>query len=210
MTTCQTLLDDLNDRLNDAGNSQASEPRKIGWLNAGISAMYPKLYRTVRDQTLVLATGVYEYNLPAGVGSNTKILRVEVETANASGRFVDVYGADIVPGLTDPILVFRGDIPGAAGSRVRVTAAKKITALTIAADTYDGPDGTEELPVLYAMGIATGRRLDDKVDHRRYPALQAPGGPVTPDELMNVSQFWYSQFELILDRMAMPLPAPQG
>jgi hypothetical protein len=210
VATCATLLADLNDRLNDPGNSQAGEELKIGWLNSGIAAMWPKIYRTVRDSTLTIASNTYEYNVPSAVGANTKILRVEVETGSATGRYVDVSGADIVPGLTDPILVFREGLPGAAGSKIRITAAKMLTPFTTSASTYDGPTGSEELPVLYAMGIACSRRIDDRVDHRRYNSTQNQAGIVTINEMMDVSQFWFSQFELILERQAMPLPSPAG
>lgn len=209
MATCQDFLNDLNDRLADVGNSQAAESTKITWLNAGIAAMWPKLYRTVRDSTLTVTTGTYEYALTSNVGSNSRILRVEIETTSGANRYTDAQDAELVPGLSDPILVFRNVLPGASGSKIRVTAAKKISAFTTTASTYDGPDGSEELPVLYAMGIATGRRLDDRVDHRRYASTQAPG-QVTVNEMMDVSQFWFSQFELILDRQAMPLPSPAG
>lgn len=204
MATLQNLLDDLNDRLTDVPNAQAGQPRKIGWINAGIGAMWPKLYKTIRDNTLVVAANTYEYVLPA-VFAHARVITVEAESASGSGRYTQVYDTDILPDLAAPVLVFRGEIPQ-TGAKVRVTAAKKITDLAAVTDTYDGPPGSEELPVLYAMGIASGRRLDDKIDHRRYAATQAPG-TVSPNDLMDAAQFWLGQFELILDRQAMPLPA---
>lgn len=71
--------------------------------------------------------------------------------------------------------------------------------------TYDGPAGTEELPVLYAMGIASGRLVDPRLPYTRYSTVNAQNG-VDLNEIMNASQFWFAQFELLLDRLGMPWP----
>jgi len=209
VATAQNFIDDLNDRLNDAGDAMASEGTKIKWLNIGLRAMYPTIYKTSRDATITIVSNTWEYNIPALVGSNTKIIRIERESAAASGRYVDLYDADVVPGLTDPIIVFRGVELPEVGSKVRITSAKPLTEFTVAASVYDGPTGTEELPVLYAMGIALSRRLEDRVDHRRYSTTVAQNGVGTND-IMDASQFWFAQFELLLERKAMPLPAQQS
>lgn len=206
MATLQSMLDDLNDRLNDTGNSQATLVRKTAWINSGIAAMWPKLYRSLRDNSIV-ATAEYEYVLPATFAF-TKLVRVEQESAAGSGRYVDVFDVDLVPDIGAPVLVFRSTPPN-AGAKLRLTAAQMIGPMAVVGDVYGGPLGSEELPVLYAMGIATGRRLDDRVDHRRYSSTQAPG-VVTVEEMMDVSQFWFSQFELILERQALPLPSQSG
>lgn len=209
MATCADLLADLNDRLNDAGNSMASESVKIRWLNMGQRAMFPSIYKTARDSTITIVSGTWEYSVPSAVGSNTRIIRIEQETASASGRYVDLFDADVVPGLTDPVLVYRGVELPPAGAKVRITAAKPLSEFATSGSTYDGPVGTEELPVLYAMGIALSRRLEDRVDHRRYSVTQGQNG-VGTSEIMDASQFWFAQFELLLERKAMPLPAQQG
>lgn len=204
------MLADLNDRLNDATNAQLPEADKIRYLNHGIRATWPKIYKTARDATLVLVADTYEYALPAAVGNNTRLLRVEIESGVSSGRYSQIFDFEIAPGLTDPILVLGGgSLPGPVGAKVRITAAKHLIEFAVGADVYDGPSGTEELPVLYAMGIITGRRLDDRVDHRRFSTTTAVNG-VSTDDIMTVSQFNFAQFELLLDRFAMPLPAPQG
>jgi hypothetical protein len=207
MATCGDMLDDLNDRIQDPGNSQLSEATKIRFLNHGVRATWPKLYKTARDTTLVFATDTYEYNVPSAVGSNTKIVRVEMEVGVASGRYVDLYDFDIIPGLTDPILSLRMTSVPTAGARIRITAAKRLTDFVNTASTYDGPIGTEELPVLYALGLVAGRQLDDRLDHKRYSTVAAING-VGPEDLMGASQFWFGQYEMLLDRFAMPLPAP--
>jgi hypothetical protein len=206
MATLQNLLDDLNDRLNDAGNQQAPEATKIRAINHGIRATWPRLYRTARDSTLAIIDDQWEYEIPAAISSNTKLLAVEVESELGSARFYPVQNYRVVPGLTDPILVFEDpSLPAEVGSLIRLTVARQLTELALVADTYDGPSGTEELPVLYALGQIMSRRLDDRIDHRRYPSTSGTNG-VTPDTIMTASQFAYAQFELLLERFTMPLP----
>ena len=92
------------------------------------------------------------------------------------------------------------------GSAIRVTAAKRIPNLTNGSDTFQGPPGTEELPVLYAMGCIAGRRVDGRTDYKRYKATQDVNGVGLAD-IMDSGQFWFAQFELLLDRMQLaPLP----
>lgn len=206
MATLAELLADLNDEINDAGNTQAPVATKVRALNHGIRATWPRLYRTERDETLVIAADTWEYNIPAAIASNTKILMIEIERGLADGRFDPVMSFHIVPGLTDPILVFEdNELPGEVGAKIRITVASQLTELAVDADIYDGPSGTEELPVLYALGKIMGRRLDDRIDHRRYPSNTGSNG-VTPDTIMTASQFAFAQFELLLERFTMPLP----
>lgn len=206
MSTLSDLLADLNDRLNDESNQQVPKPSKVRYLNHGIRAMWPRVYRTARDSSLTIADGTWEYAIPAAVGTNSRILAVEVEHEADSGRFYPSQNYHIVPGLSDPILVFEDPtLPGEVGSHIRITAAVQLTELVGDTDTYDGPPGTEELPVLYAFGLAMSRRLDDRVDHRRFPSVTGANG-VTPDTIMTASQFAFAQFELLLERFTMPLP----
>lgn len=208
MATLLTMLDDLRDRLNDSGDSQVSKPTKIRYLNHGIRATWPRLYRTVRDSTIEIVAATYEYPIPAAVGNNGKMLRVEHETGDATNRFVETYDYTIIPGLTDPILQFDLNLPP-VGARVRITAAKPLTELVNDGDTYDGPSQTDELPVLYAMGLSLTRRLDDRIDHRRLSTTTGTN-QVGPDEIMTAGQFNFAQFELLLERHAMPLPTSGG
>lgn len=210
MATCQDMLDDLNDRLNDPLNTQIPSATKIRYLNHGIRASWPKLYRTVRDNTTLLVNNQFEYAIPAAVGNNGKFLRVEVETGASTGRYVPLFDFEIVPGLTDPILILENtSLPSAVGAKLRFTVAKALTEFANTGSVYDGPVGSEELPVLYAMGLALSRRLDDRIDHRRF-STTAAGNAVGPDEIMTASQFNFAQYELLLERFAMPLPAQQG
>lgn len=210
MATFLNLLDDLRDRLNDVADSQVPLATKKRFINHGIQATWPSLYRIVRDDTEVLVADTYEYDLPASVGNNSKILRVEIETAESSGRFVNLYDYQIVPGITDPILILEhASLPSEVGAKIRFTVARHLTELVNDNDIYDGPAGTEELPVLYATGLSMQRRLDDRIDHTRLSVTNGQNG-VGPTDIMTASQSQFAQFELLLERMAMPLPSEQG
>jgi len=210
MATLLNMLDALRDRLNDVADTQVPKPTKITYINYGITATWPRLYKTARDSTIVLAGGTFEYAIPSAVGNNTKLIRMEVETGVGTGRYAELYDFLVVPGLTDPIIqLTNADLPAPAGSKIRITAAKPLTPLVADGDVYDGPSQTEELPVLYGMGLALTRRLDDRIDHRRMSTTMGTN-QVGPDEVMTAGQFNFAQFELLLDRMQMPLPAQQG
>lgn len=211
MATLLNFLDDLRDRLNDATDTQVPKPNKVTYINHGIRATWPRLYRTTRDATTTMVTGTWEYAIPSIVGDNGKLLRVEVEAVAGGGRFSDFNEYLIVPGLTNPLLqILGGALPGGgSGAKIRFTAAKPLTILVGDSDVYDGPAQSDELPVLYAMGLALTRRLDDRLDHRRLSSTLGTN-QVGPDEIMTAGQFNFAQFELLLERMALPLPAAEG
>ena len=210
MATLLQMLDDMRDRLNDTGDTQVPKPTKIRYLNHGIRATWPRLYKTSRDVTTVLATDTFEYAVPAAVGNNCKVLRVEVEDAVGSNRYHTVHNFRILPGLTDPVIEFEGsNLPSVVGARVRIVSAKPLTELVNDGDIYDGPAQTDELPVLYAMGLSLTRRLDDRLDHRRL-SVTTGMNQVGPDEIMTAGQFNFAQFELLLERFAMPLLPVEG
>jgi hypothetical protein len=203
------LINDLRGRLNDADDSQVTLADKKLYLNYGIRATWPRLYKTARDTTLEYDTETVDYDIPAAVGSHSLVVKVEVETDVASNRYVDLEDYDVVPDVTDPILSIGPVGRFTDGARIRITAAVPLATLSADADEYDGPPVTTELPVLYAMGLCAQRRLDDRIDHRRFATMQNANGVSTAD-VMEVSNFWFSQFEILLDRMQMPLPAPGG
>jgi hypothetical protein len=209
------MIDDLRDRLNDAGDTQVPFATKLRFLNRGQAAMFPRVFKMVRDTTLVIASNTFEYTFPAGVGTG-KVLTVEVETSASSSRFVPLNRYDVIPSLTTPTLVLLDPVlPVEVGSSIRIVTADRLDAFVAAnyaasqSVLYTGPAGTEELPVLYAMGLATARVLDDRMDYTRYSATQV-NGAVDPNDIMQVSQFWFAQFELLLDRLQMPFPVSRA
>lgn len=210
MALLQSLLDDLNDRLNDANNAAgAGEAAKIRWINSGQAAMYPKIFKTVSDDSTLIVADTYEYTLPATF-DYSKIVRVELESGEATNRFVHLFDFEIIPLQTGKVVrLDHLELPVAAGARMRVSAVKPLTAMTSTGSTYEGPPGTEEIPVWYALGLALGRRLEDRIVHTRYSTTAAANG-VDIEEIMSASQFAFAQFELLLERHSMVLPAQAG
>jgi len=214
MATMQDLLDDLNDRLNDANNAAgAGEANKMRWINRGIAAMWPRIYRTVIDSTLAVVTNTHEYAIPAAVGDESEIFRVEIKDFSVTAtRYLELDGFDIVPALTGRVLQLPPHISldgSWTGALVRITAAKPLTKLTATGSVFDGRQIYEELPVWYALGLAIGRRIEDRTVYTRYSTIDARNG-VDINEQMNASQFAFAQFETMLERMAMPWPASVG
>lgn len=214
MSFAGDMIDDLRDRLTDPVDAQVPFATKLRFLNRGQAAMFPRIFRLVRDNTLALISGQFEYTFPAGVGTG-KVLTVEVETGLTTARYIPLSEYDIVHSLTAPILTLMDiALPSSVGAKLRITTADRLTPIVAAsyaasqAVTYSGPDGTEELPVLYAMGLITSRPLDDRMDYTRYAATQSNGAG--PDDIMQVSQFWFAQFELLLDRFSMPYPVSRA
>jgi hypothetical protein len=215
MSFASDMIDDLRDRLNDAADTQVPFATKLRFLNRGQAAMFPRVFKVVRDNTLAIISAQYEYTFPAGVGTG-KVLTVEIESGNATARYTPLTRYDIIPSLTVPTLVLLDPaLPAAVGSKFRITTADRLTEFVAAnyaasqSVVYSGPVGTEELPVLYAMGLATARALDDRMDYTRYSATQV-NSAVDPNDIMQVSQFWFAQFELILDRVQMPFPVSRS
>lgn len=209
------MIDDLRDRLNDASDTQVPFATKMRFLNRGQAAMFPRIYKVVRDNTMTLQDGVYEYTLPAGSGTG-KVLTVEIESDNGSDRYTPLTRYDLIPSTTAPTIVLLDEsLPSAVGAQMRVTTAERLTPFAAAAyaasqsESYSGPAGTEELPILYAMGLITARPLDDRMAYNRYVASQQPGS-IGPGDIMQVSQFWFSQFEILLDRLQMPFPVSRA
>jgi hypothetical protein len=211
MATMQTLLDDLNDRANDANNAAgAGEANKMRYINRGIAAMWPRIYRTVSDATITVAADTFEYAIPGGVGDESEIFRVEIEDINAPGtRYVELDNYDIVPLLTSRVLQLHSVPTTLVGAKIRITAAKPLSPLATLGSTFDGRQIHEELPVWYALGILLSRRLEDRTNHTRYSTTDARNG-VDIDEQLVTSQFAFAQFENLLERMSMPWPASVG
>jgi hypothetical protein len=201
------MLSELNDRINDAGNTQVTEAQKIKYLNHGLRAMWPRIYRTVVDTSLELAVDDYEYTIPSTQDYGLP-WRVEIETGDSTNIYVPLDDFEIINTITGKAIRLKW-VPAPYGSRFRVTSAVPLTPFVNSASVYDGPPITEELPVWYALGIVMGRRLEDRTDYRRYSTTVAQNG-VDINEVMNASQFAFAQFELLLERytMAMPVGAP--
>lgn len=211
MTTLADMVADLQERLDDATDTKVSAVAKKRYINFGIAATWDRLYKVIVDDSSSYAREVTEYPLPTSFAEDARIFRVELESPEGSGNFFPISdfdvlpaGSEVGPGSRFPTLV----LPlrrWADGVAIRVMAAARLASLSLDADVYDGPVGTDELPVLYAMGCSLSKRVEERVDHRRYNLTIGANGN-TVDDTMVAADRWYAQFEIMLDRFAMPMP----
>jgi hypothetical protein len=208
MATAADLLADLNDRIDDAANTQISQETKLRYLSHGIRAMWPRVYRTVVDTSIVLASEQYEYVIPSIVGDHAMITRVDIETNIGTSRWMPLNDIEVLPLQTTKVLVLDYK-PSYIGSRIRVVSAKRLAAVYGPADMFEGPPGTEEIPVWYALGLVMSRKHEDRLDHTRLSTVLTENGVDIP-EVINSAQFCFAQFDLLLDQYEMPLPSRVG
>src|SRR5262249_36603956 len=154
---------------------------------------------------LNIDAGVQDYNL-SSLALDGLILAVEISTAASGTEFKRFDGYDIIPGDEDLNGKFRMTVNTASLQSyiVRITYSApiaNIAAATYAAsqsETWVGPDRAIELPVLYAMAMVAGKKLDDRQDTLRYSTTQATNG-VTDTDIMAASQLWLGEFERALE-----------
>ena len=211
MTTLTELLGDLNDLLDDVANTKVPEAQKIRYINRGQKAMFPKIYQIAVDSTLVLVADQYEYVVPSALNEGI-LLGVEMETTASSSDFTQMDGRvfDLSPTASfGQTLVLKNynELPMVAGASIRFTAALPLTALTTGTDVYSGPGVTDELPVLYAMAMATAKDYEERINYERFNTTQALNG-VLLDDISRTANWWMRQFQLLLDQLTMPVPNP--
>jgi len=211
MAFVSEMFDQLRDMLNDATDTQISYANKKLWLNRGIRRMWPSVYRIVVDTSITVVADTYDYTLPSAV-ANGVITAVEIETGNGDNRFLRLEDYDIIEGDEDQTGVIRfTTLLPEAGAEVRIRYAARVSTIVAASyaaagsEAWTGPDDAMDLPVLYAMAMIAGRKVDDRQDHTRYSTLQALNG-VSDQDIMAVYQLWMGQFELELDARSRPLP----
>lgn len=206
MPTLTNMLDDLRDLLDDSNDTKYSAATKTRWINHGQNAMWPYIYQVVRDDSLAMASGTMEYTIPSEVGYESVLIGVEVETT--SGEFVKLDGRqyDVVPHLTDQLLIFRGSsIPGVDTGSIRITAALPLTELSIGTDVYSGPKVTSELPIMYAMHKAMARDIESRLQWYRFSTTQGLNQTSSDDFIMSSAK-WMELFQAGLERLRMPAP----
>lgn len=207
MTLASDMLADLNDRINDVANTQIPEANKLRYLNSGIRAMWPKIYRTVQDSTLVLTVDQTEYVAPPAFNYGY-LVRVDFEHGVGTNDYLILDNFEVNNLGTSKIIRVKWR-PGEYGAKFRLTGVVPVTEFATTSSTYDGPPQTVELPVWYATGLAASRRMDDRMDYKRYSTTTAQNG-VDLREITDGSLFAFQQFELLLDRLQMTLPAGLG
>lgn len=213
MSFTSDMIDEVRDLTNDLTDAQVSFAMKLRYLNRGIKAMWPKVYRIVSTVSVVLIAGQEEYTVPASNASGL-LLSVDLETGVGTGLFRRLDFYDILPGAGGATSTLRVSFPpdaSDAGRIVRIISAERITQLAAASyvasqsEVYSGPAGTDSLPVLYAMSMITSRALDDRLDYTRYSTTQGQNG-IDDQSIMQVGQLWYAQFQQELDSVDMPFP----
>lgn len=206
MAFTSEMFDQLRDFLTDPTDSQVDFGTKKLYLNRGIARLWPKVFRVVDAGTITITTA-YEYTLPTTM-NHGHVLTVEIESGNATSLFHTLGHYEIIP-ATDALparIKIGGTLP-AAGALLRVrfgAPVARIAAANYAAsgsETWVGPEEAIGLPVVYAMGLISLRRLDDRLDHSRYSTTQAMNG-VQESDYMSAAQLWFNQFDVELAELA--------
>ena len=209
MAFVSEIFDQLRDLLNDAADTQVPFATKKLYVNRGIARLWPKVW-SVGTTSVALTNGTYDYTMSVLV-MDGHLLSVEINTLADPAHYRRFDGYDLLPGdedLVGRLVVSQNPV---TGTSLRIKYAQPVPLITSAsyaaaqAETWVGPDRAIGLPVAYAMGMITGRKLDDRQDTNRYNTTQATNG-VTDQDIMAASQLWLAQFELELDDMARPLP----
>lgn len=214
MAFTSELFDQMRDLLDDASDTQVSFATKKLFLNRGIAKMWPRVYM-LDTYSQELTTDVYDYAITGALADGMSVA-AEITTEEAGTEYIRYENYEILPGDEDQAAVLRltGSHPG-DGFLLRIrftTAIPQIAAADYAAaqaETWAAPDRVIGLPVLYAMGMATIRKLDNRQDHTRMSTTQALNG-VTDQDIMGAAQMWFGQFEAELDDLERPLPIAKG
>lgn len=212
MAFVSEMVDQLRSLLNDAADTQVTYATKKLFLNRGISLLWPAV-RRVTSYTQTLTQSDVSYSLPAAIADGY-ILSVELSTDNPPDIYVRLQNYDVLPGDEDQAsFLYIGDARLVAdGVRtLRVTYAAPIPLIAAASyaasqsETFLGPDRALHLPVLYAMGMLTQGKIDDRQDTLRYSTTQATNG-VTDTDILSAAQVWLNQFYAELEQLTRPLP----
>jgi hypothetical protein len=203
------LFDQFRDLLSDALDTQVPFATKKLYLNRGIARLWPAIGRYVSDVSIAVVAGQYEYELPASI-LDGMLYAVELENLDGSFSRFDHYDVIFGDATLTGVLLLLSPLPP-VGRDLRLRYSAPISLIAAAdyeeAETEDwtGPERTVGLPVLYAMGMASVRKLDDRQDTLRYSTTQAANGTSDLD-IMNAAQMWFAQFEAELAQMERPLP----
>jgi hypothetical protein len=216
------MFDELADLLEETNPNVARIPNPVTWdmkkayLNAGIRAMWPRVYRVAQDDAIALVGGTNEYTMPAALRGG-RLIYVEGKTnaTDAVFQFMPDSLYTIIPG-PDRADIFRlkGDVEGTGldGGGLRITSAVPLSPVAAvdagaaATEEYTGADFTIEAPVLYAMNRITIRGLHNRLDFTRL-SVQQQNRAAVPNELMSASIFWLDEFERRINEWQLVHPS---
>lgn len=206
MAYTQEMFDQLRDFLTDPTDNQVDFATKKLYLNRGIARLWPKVFRVLDAGTIAVVSNTYEYNLPTTM-NHGHVLTVEIESGSGTGLFHTVAHYEVIPATESaPAKLKIGGTLPAAGALIRVRYAAPVPRIAAAsyagaaAETWAGPEEAIGLPVVYAMGLISLRRLDDRLDHSRYSTTQALNG-VDEQDLLSSAQLWFGQFDIELNEL---------
>lgn len=215
MTTyASDQIDQLRDLLVDSTDTQVTFAMKLHYLNMGMRAMFPRVFRIVTDATSQWVDDDYYYTLPSTVRDGHLFL---VEGSKASDpdyfRPLDYDEYDIIPGPGGADVMSITWDPGATWSDgyIRFHAAMPATPYAAAdytaaqSEEYTYPDYTLEGPVLYAMSRIMAVPLDRRMDYTRH-SVQNMNRAASPQEIVSVSAYWLDEFERRVEEWRMALP----
>lgn len=208
MAFVSEMIDQLRDLLDDDDDSQVAFATKRLYLNRGIIRLWPRIYR-IREVTLSMTAGEYEYTL-TDLGEG-QVLSAEYSHDSDVENYRTMMRYRITPSDEDHTATLYLGFNPDDGAEVRIKWIAAVPAITAAsyaaaeAEVWTGPDRAIGLPVLYAMGMITARKLDNRQDHTRMSTTQALNG-VTDQDIMGAAQMWFGQFEAELAELERPLP----
>lgn len=207
-------IDQLRDLLVDPTDTQVSFAMKRHYLNAGMRAMYPRVFRIVTDATDQWEDDVYYYTLPSAVQGGHLFL-VEASKASDDDYFrpLDFNEYDIIPGPAGADVLSITWDPGNTYEDGYIRYHSAMPAVPYVAADYDSagselytyPDYTAEGPVLYAMSRIMAVPLDRRMDYTRH-SVQNMNRAATPQEIVSVSAYWLDEFERRVEEWRMALP----
>jgi len=207
-------IDQLRDLLVDPTDTQVTFAQKMYYLNAGMRAMFPRVYRIATDATDQWEDDVFYYSVPSTVQGGLLYL-IEKSTAADDDFFVpmDYDEYDIEPGAAGAdVLSVKWD-PGDTyeDGYIKYHAALPATPYTAAnyaaagSEAYTYPDHTMEGPVLYAMSRIMAVPLDRRMDYTRH-SIQAMNRAASPGEIVSVAAYWLDEFERRVEEWRLALP----
>jgi hypothetical protein len=207
-------IDQLRDLLVDPSDEQVSFALKVFYLNAGMRAMYPRVYRVANDASTTLVAETYYYTLPATVrGGLLYLVEASTDLDDDYFRPLDYDEYDVQPGPAGADVLSITWNPGStyAGGKLKFHAALPATVYTAAtyvasqAELYTYPDYTFEGPVLYAMSRIMAIPLDRRMDYTRH-SVQQMNNSASPGEIVSVASYWLDEFERRVEEWRMALP----
>ena len=212
MAKVSEIFDQIRALTNDATDTQIPYVTKKLYVNRGIALLWPGIWRVV-EEVIPLTQDVTEYATSAALADGY-VLSAEISEDETAGDYLRFDSYDLLPGDEDKaskLYIRDARVVASSGRYLRFLYAAP-PSLVVAAnypaaqsEDWTGPDRALNLPVLYAMYLIAGSKVDDRQDHTRYSTTQAMNG-VNDQDILAGSQFWLNQFYAELEALTRPFP----